>query len=220
MRSAQDAESLYTSRDRLYLAWMSLFRQEQAIKALLDHAGVLRPNIRMLDAGCGSGAATLAALQLLKERGWAHSVVDAFDVTAAMLDRFQANLTAGKAENVRLRQANVRTLDRQLPEDWTGYDLVVSTSMLEYVPRPELAHALAALRRRLSTSGSLLVVITRKNLASKLMIEWAWNANGYGATELRAAFSSAGFLNLAFDKFPPSYFWMNITNYVLVGQNH
>lgn len=92
--------------------------------------------------------------------------------------------------------------------------------MLEYLPRSELADALAALRRRLAPTSCLLVVITRKTLVSKLMIEWAWKANAYSVAELREAFINAGFSNLRFEKFPPSYFWMNITNYVAVGRDY
>lgn len=38
-------------------------------------------------------------------------------------------------EGVETAQANVLELD-PLPDAWTQYDLIVSASMLEYVPKP------------------------------------------------------------------------------------
>jgi SAM-dependent methyltransferase len=198
---------------------MSIFRHEQAVKALLEHTAVIRPNIRILDAGCGSGPATFGVVQSLKKRRWQHAAIDAFDLTPAMLKRFQMRLIKERVERVRVRQANVLTLDMQLPEDWTSYDLVVSTSMLEYLPRCELARALSELHRRLAPTGTLLAVITRRNVVSKVMIESAWNANSYSIGELELAFSTAGFPSLSFASFPPSHFWMNITNHVVIARS-
>jgi ubiquinone/menaquinone biosynthesis C-methylase UbiE len=219
MRIASDAEALYTARDRLYSGWMSIVRHEQAVRALLEHTAVVRPNMRMLDAGCGPGAATFGVLESLKKRRSEHATIDAFDLTPAMLERFQARLAKARVDRVRFRRANVLTLDNELPEDWAGYDLVVSTSMLDYVPQSELTRALSALHRRLSPAGSLLAVITKQNIVSRVMIEWAWKANGYSAAELRAAFSRAGLSNLSFGAFPRSYFWMNITNHVVIARS-
>ena len=60
--------------------------------------------------------------------------------------------SARSIEGVRLAEANVLTLDA-LPETWTGYDLVVSASMLEYVPSEDLPDALAACCLRGVTEG-------------------------------------------------------------------
>jgi len=73
---------------------------------------------------------------------------------------------------VHLKQANVLELDRQLPSSWSNYDLIVATSMLEYVPRPHLSQALSVLGARLARRGILLVVITRKNWITRVLIEW------------------------------------------------
>jgi hypothetical protein len=50
---------------------------------------------------------------------------------------------------VQLRQPDVLALD-QLPQSWFDYDLISSTSTLEYLPKSELPLALAELRKRLS----------------------------------------------------------------------
>ena len=56
-------------------------------------------------------------------------------------------------ERLATTQANVLQLD-QLPVGWTNYDLIVSASMLEYMPRERLAEALAGLRSKLAVKAA------------------------------------------------------------------
>src|SRR5262249_43035322 len=133
------------------------------------------------------------------------------------LARFQAELDSRGVTRVHLRQANVLELDQQLPSAWNNYDLIVSTSMLEYVPGPHLSQALSVLGARLARDGILLVVITRKNWIRRVLIEWWWQAARYSCKELRDAFSAAGFRNLAFRTFPLRYFWHSLSNHVVVA---
>ena len=119
--------------------------------------------------------------------------------------------------HVRLKQANVLKLE-ELPASWTAYDLVVSTSMLEYLSREDLSRALAALYARLARRGILLVVITKRNWITRILIEWCWHAARYTRKELREAFVEAGFHDLAFIEFPFPYFWQNLSNHVVVAK--
>lgn len=214
-----DIRFLYTARRSVYALWTAIFRQQQAITALLKRSGVIPPGLRALDAGCGSGAATFALVSVLRERGAKYASIDGFDLTPAMLECFRARLVARHLENIHLKEADVLFLDVQLPESWANYDLIISASMLEYVPRSALPHALSALRGRLTQSGNLLAVITRKNLLSRVMIEWAWKAHAYTAEDLDIAFRSAGFSRISFRKFPFAYGWFNTTNYAVVAGN-
>ena len=70
-----------------------------------------------------------------------------------------------------------------LPQAWKNYDLVVTASMLEYVPRSILPAAFRALRGRLHARGTLLLFITRNNALMRPLIERRWAANLY--TRLR-----------------------------------
>ena len=88
----------------------------------------------------------------------------AFDLTPAMLEHFRASLARRGIEGVATARADVLALE-SLPRDWTGYDLVVTASMLEYVPRGRFAEALAGLRARLREGGRLVLFITRRQLA-------------------------------------------------------
>jgi len=88
--------------------------------------------------------------------------IDAFDLTQAMLEQFQAELDASGVILVRLKQANVLALG-QLPSSWSDYDLIVSASMLEHLAKEDLSQAVSALRGRLSKNGISLAIVTRKN---------------------------------------------------------
>src|SRR5215471_19227736 len=161
-----------------YLAFNTASRYAQSLRAFFKGCELLRPRLRVLDAGCGTGTATFALLEALQQN---HSPVESiygFDLTPAMLARFQSPLASMKVAKVRLLEANVLDLDR-LPPDWTHYDLVICAAMLDYVPRPELPKALAALRARLAPDGSLLAFVSRKTWVNRLLIERLWKANCY-----------------------------------------
>ena len=210
-------QKLYTEKLNAYRRLISFFRSREAIRALLESSELLRPELRVLDAGAGFGTATFALLDALHHCGLEPKAIEAFDLTPAMLARFQAELDSRGVTQVRLKQANVLQLDQQLPSSWSSYDLIVSTSMLEYVARPHLSQVLSALRARLARHGTLLVVITRRNWITRVLIEWWWQAARYSREELRESFSTAGFRNFAFKAFPFRYFWHTLSNHVVMA---
>ena len=212
-----EVEKLYTARLKTYRAFISFFRSRNGIRALLQSSEFLRPGLRILDAGAGFGTVTFALLDALRQRRMEAQVIDAFDLTPAMLKQFQAELDMRGLIMVRLKQANVLALG-QLPPSWRDYDLIVSASMLEYLTRGDLSQAVAALRDRLAQDGTFLAVVTRKNWITKILIEWWWHAATYTRQELREAFASAGFHDLLFIGFPLRYFWLNISNHVVVAR--
>jgi len=212
-----EIEKLYTARLNTYRAFISFFCSRNGIRALLYRSPFLRPGLRILDAGAGFGTATFALLDLLRQRHIEPQVIDAFDLTPAMLKRFQAELDARGVILVRLKQANVLALG-QFPPSWSNYDLIVSASMLEYLARGDLPLALSALRGRLVQDGTFLAIVTRKNWITKILIEWWWQAARYTRQELREVFAAAGFHDLIFTKFPNRYFWLNISNHVVVAR--
>lgn len=125
-----------------------------------------------------------------------------------MLSRFQTSLNTCGINDVQLRQADVLALD-QLPQSWIEYDLILSASMLEYLPKNEFPLALAELRKRLSPNGSLLIVITKKSPEAKILVEWWWRSERYARDELHQAFAAGGFRDVTFQRFPKKYFWLN-----------
>lgn len=216
--SRSAVQELYTTGIDRYDSFIKAFRSPQGMQALLRMLELTRPGLRVLDAGCGFGMVTLALLESLREGHWDYQCIDAFDLTPAMLRRFQETVKARGIPRVQLRQADVLAL-RSLPPSWVNYDLILSASMLEYLPKQDLPRALAGLRARLSPRGRLLVVITRRTPETKVLIEWWWRAERYTKAELLRAFAEGGFRDSVFRRFPWRYFWLNRASYVIEASN-
>jgi cyclopropane fatty-acyl-phospholipid synthase-like methyltransferase len=212
-----EVQELYTAKADAYRSFSSAFHYGKGLRALFAGSGLLRPRLRVLDAGCGFGTTTYALVEALRERNFTYQAIDAFDLTPAMLAGFRANLDAHPIADVHFRQADVLAIE-ELPSSWNDYDLILSTSMLEHLPKEELPSALSALRSRLAKNGALLVVITRKNWMTKFLIEWWWHAGRYSRRDLQGAFAAAGFRNVRFKQFPFRYFWLNTANYAVVAK--
>lgn len=135
-----------------------------------------------------------------------------------MLHHLHENLSLGGISGIRTTQANVLQLD-QLPADWTGYDLIVSASMLEYIPRERLAEALAGLRSKLADSGHLPLFITKRNWLTRPLVGWWWRSNLYDKAEPLAAFKQAGFPQAEFRPFPPAASHLATWGHVIEAPN-
>jgi SAM-dependent methyltransferase len=159
--------------------------------------------LRVLEAGCGTGALTFAVLTAAAHRGSPLATLDAFDLTPVMLDRLRTELGRRAIGVVRLVEADVLRL-HALPPTWRDYDLVASASMLEYVPRARFVEALAGLRARLRPGGAFVLFMTRRNPLTRILIGRWWASNLYTRRELAAAFRAAGFGAVRFPGFPPA----------------
>ena len=169
------ARDLYTDRIDSYHRFVSAVRYAPALRAAFGSLEALRSDMKIMDAGCGGGLVTLALRRALADRGLRPGTLHGFDLTPAMLDRFRAAFEAQGTTGVELRQADVLQLDT-LPESWRDYDLIVSSGMLEYLPRDALSAALRGLRLRLGDDGELVFFISRLNWMMRVLIELWWHA--------------------------------------------
>lgn len=203
--------ALYSRRTALYANLIRFAGYQNGIERVFrtKMAHALLPGARVLDAGCGAGAVTFALLRAYAKRAVSAGSVDGFDITPKMLQRFGEQLANEHLSDVRLLRADVLDLDSCLPADWAGYDLVISSGMLEYVPRDRLPDALANLRSRFGPEGRLLLFISRKGLFNRWAMERWWQANCYDAPELQFALGTAGFTSIAFHRFPAPYGFLN-----------
>jgi cyclopropane fatty-acyl-phospholipid synthase-like methyltransferase len=131
-----------------------------------------------------------------------------------MLDQFRGSLQAQAIDGAEVVQADVLRLET-LPDSWGNYDLIVSASMLEYVPRHEFINALNSLRSLLNKDGGLLLFITRENSIMRLLIGRWWQSNVYTLEELKESFSLAGFSTFSFRKFPFLVSYLNAWGYIV-----
>lgn len=209
------ALALFSRRADSYARFIRLVLYPQGIRSYFLQAPFLRSGLRVLDAGCGTGAITFALREALVRRGLAPGITHAFDLTPAMLDRFHDRLRARGITGVETTQADVFELDA-LPQSWKGYDLVVSASMLEYVSRGRLTAAITGLRDLLAPGGRFVLFITRRNLLTRALIGRWWQGNLYDEDELRETFGRAGFERFRFDAFPLRAAHLSLWGHIVV----
>jgi SAM-dependent methyltransferase len=211
-----DARRLFSERPDVYTRFIRAVRYPQGLRAFWRTSPLLRPDLRVLDAGCGSGALTLAIADAATARGLTIAALAAFDLTPAMLDRLRATLACRRRPDIALAEADVLQL-ATLPSAWRDYDLVVSASMLEYVPRDRLVEALAGLRARLRPGGTMVLFMTRRNPLTRLLIGRWWQSNLYTARELTEAFRRAGFANVRMLRFPLAAAYLTLWGHVVAA---
>jgi ubiquinone/menaquinone biosynthesis C-methylase UbiE len=131
--SRSAVQELYTKSIDRYSSFITSFQSPQGMQAMLRLSDLLRPGLRVLDAGCGFGMVTFALVDVLREENLDYESIDAFDLTPAMLARFRNELESRGITRVQLQHADVLALET-LPPSWTNYDLIISASMLEYIP--------------------------------------------------------------------------------------
>ena len=186
----------------------SFFRYHSGLGAFYRKGGYLKSGLRVLDAGCGTGNNTKQLHMIAAEQGLHDIQYHALDLTPAMMDIFKSWMKANDVNDVRLVEDDVTKLEN-IPADWVDFDLIVSTAMLEYLPKAELRTALKNLNRLLHKNGTLTVFITRKNFLMKGLIELWWSGNQYTKQEISDAFRDAGF-EIVFKNFPFPYSHLNL----------
>ena len=209
-----NAIDLFSRRADNYARFIRLVRYPQGLRDYFLRSPILRSGMRILDAGCGTGALLLAVREALVRRALTPSVLHGFDLTPAMLTRLHATLHAQCITDVATIRADALRLDL-LPTSWKDYNLVVSASMLEYIARERFAEALAGLRGLLAPEGRFILFITRRNWFTIPVIGRWWQSNLYDKSQLSQAFREAGFQNIVFGAFPPTAPHLSLWGYVV-----
>ena len=217
MFSTEKSIQLYTSRSRSYLRFVNALAYPQGVRSYWRKSVYLKSGLSVLDAGCGTGIASLALREAMIRRGLKPAKIKCFDITPKMLAVFREKLQRGAIEGVEVVQADVLHLDT-LPVNWNDFDLIISAAMMEYLPRENLVGALSGLKSRLSDTGRMVLFITRKNWLMKLLIVKWWGANYYDKSELIELFCRAGFSKITLGSFPFPYKHLSMWGYIVEAE--
>jgi SAM-dependent methyltransferase len=194
LKTNNQVQKLYTERasiyDRLFIDFLGWGKE---LHAFFAKSNYLHSGLKVLDAGCGTGIITKVLYQLALENRYEEMTFHAFDLTQPMLDRFHQWIVQQGATPIELRRADVLELGESLPADWREYDLIVSSTMLEYLPRNRVKEAIASLKQRLRPQGILLLMITRRNRLTWWLARKWWKTNVYDEDEIRALLHELGF---------------------------
>jgi len=213
-KPTSDPVQLYSDRSQSYVRFVRFVRYPEGIRAYFLRSSLLGSGLRVLDAGCGTGIVTLALRDAVLHRGLIPGPMHAFDLTPAMLERFRGTLRRREIEGIDLAQADVLELNR-LPASWSNYDLIVSASMLEYLPRTRLSAGLSGLRSLLNEGGTFVLFITRRNWLTRPLIGRWWQSNLYKESEVAQAFREAGFASITFRQFPLRFRYLALWGYII-----
>lgn len=214
MTATSNARALFTKKHGTYANFIGFVGYPSGIRRFFAQSPLIQSGLRVLDAGCGTGVVALALYDALRERRAAVGTLHAFDLTPAMLERFSDTLVRRGIGAIETTQADVLAM-HALPASWTAYDLIVSASMLEYLPRSRFVEALGALRARLADHGRMVVFITKRNWLTRPMIGRWWQSNLYDKEELLEAFRLAGFSGVMLSVFPLAARYLALWGYVI-----
>ena len=198
-----EVTKLYEQRGKLYHSlFVNFLGLGRRFEKFFRHSNYINSGIKVLDAGCGSGSLLTAFYKVAQVRRLTNITYHGFDLTQTMLDRFRAINAKQGISGIELQQADLLYID-QLPEEWRNYDLIISNGMLEYIPEPKLVKALNNLRLLLKNDGVLLIFATKKNVLTKLVIEWWWKAHTFTADDMRITLQRASFTKININNFGP-----------------
>ncbi len=204
--AAAEAEAFFGSHASLYqFVFLKLLPYQRVLQAVLQERDVLASNMKIMDAGTGTGVLIRVLYPMAREKGLSNVVFHGFDLTPAMLDIFDRWIRAeGAEDSVSTRVQDVLHLET-LPETWNNYDLIVTAAMLEYIPPESLHTAVAGLLDRLKPGGKMIWVVSGRTLSMRFFVGWMWRANLYNKAELDAALAKAGAEHVEYLSFPRPY---------------
>jgi SAM-dependent methyltransferase len=193
VKPGSSVQQLYAKRasfyDHLFIDFLGWGKE---LGTFFQKSDYLHPNTKILDAGCGTGIVTRVLYQLAKDNGYQDVTFHAFDLTEKMLSVFQQWIAVHEATTIELLQADVLELGA-LPPHWGGYGTIVSSTMLEYLPREKLLAAMDNLKHLLKSEGTLLIFMTRRNLLTRWLAGKWWKTQVYAESEIHSILHQLGF---------------------------
>ncbi len=186
--------SLYEKVFIKYLKW------GDKLESFFRKSTYLRSNMKILDAGCGTGIVTKTLIKLANEEGFKGLRYYAFDLTDNMLEIFRQWIIKNEQGNIELALADVLAI-RALPSCWRNFDLIVVSAMLEYLPKPRVKDALVNLKQLLNKNSLIIIFVTKSNFLTYWFAGKWWRGTLYKKSEIQSIFQDVGFSEFKFKRF-------------------
>lgn len=169
------------------LGYERAYRRLMAELAADGPLGALGRQNKVLDAGIGTGALTLALADSLRDLPELHGI----DLSARMLARARSRLAAFDQAGLsgRLRLGDIC----RLPYDNGTFDLVMSAHVAEHCRFPD--EAVAELARVLKPGGTLILVTSRANVVNAAH-GWRWRFRPVPSAALLSCLERVGMVRV------------------------
>jgi ubiquinone/menaquinone biosynthesis C-methylase UbiE len=198
-KTRDQVQQLYSTRASLYeRVFVNQLGWGKELDDFFRRSALLRPSMKILDAGCGTGIVTRILYKIMHEKGF-QSEFHAFDLTQSMLDIFSQEIREQGLENIGLVRADVLRLN-SLPAGWKEYNLIVSSALLEHIPEHQIDGAVSNLKELLNAGGVLLLFLTRRTIITRLTGKLLWKTNLFEEENIRATLERVGFHRIEFKK--------------------
>jgi ubiquinone/menaquinone biosynthesis C-methylase UbiE len=190
-------KNIYSKRARLYdFIFMKILRGESQYQKFFVNSGLLEGDAIVLDAGCGTGALTMAYLSAGKILGKEPKHIYAFDFTKEMLNLFNRRIQNQEVSSVKIIQADV-TESKSMPSTWKDYDLVMSAAMFEHLNDGQRRQAITNLADLIKPGGKLILFVTRRNWLTAWLVGRWWQARLFDQEQVDRLLSSAGLTSIS-----------------------
>lgn len=196
-----EPEEFFGKKASLYeRVFIKYLRWGDKIENFFRKSNYLRSNMKILDAGCGTGIVTKTLFKLANEKSFKDIQYYAFDLTENMLNIFKRWVTKNGQGKIELALADVLTT-KTLPRHWMNFDLIVVSAMLEYLPKEKVKDALINLKQLLRKDGLIIVFVTKRNFLTYWFAGKWWKGTLYKKSEIQSIFQDVGFSEFRFKKF-------------------
>src|SRR5687768_12332651 len=89
MASTSDVIQFFTAQHGVYDRFIHWVGYRQGLRSFFEQSQPLRSDLKVLDAGCGTGAVTFALHDALVRRGLVPGTIDAFDLRLRCCNTFE-----------------------------------------------------------------------------------------------------------------------------------